>query len=568
MSVENPYNSKNEHMPSEEVKKEIITAVFPEELKSPEELELIYPPRELPDGAEVTRIAPSPTGFMHIGHLYTGLISERIAHQSGGIFYLRFEDTDKKREVEGSKELAVKSLNDFGIINDEGLDEEGLESGSYGPYTQSERMDIYHSYIKKLLEEDKAYLCFCTIEELEEMRLNQEESKVPPGYYGKWAKWRDKNSSEVVKEINEGGKFVVRFKSPGEPEGRIDIEDRILGSRDLPENNQDVVIMKTDGLPTYHLAHVVDDHLMRTTTVIRGDEWLSSLPLHLQLFDALNWERPQYAHVAPIQKIEGSSRRKLSKRKDPEANVAYFREQGYLKEAIAEYLLNLANSNFEDWKKINNTKDYREFTLSFEKLKSSTGALFDFDKLNDISKDLISKFTADEVYENVVSWAKDNDSDLALQLEKDPDYARKIFSIERTHDDKTRKDIKKWSDVRGEIEYFYDENFKLSESEILDNVSNILIVEAKEIVSEFIASYSSSDTKEEWFEKIKIIATVHGFATSTSEFKKNPAAFKGSVSEMVKIFRILLTGKTQTPDLHAVMLAMGEDRVARRLALI
>lgn len=568
MSAENPYSAKNERISSEEMKKEIISTVFPEQLKSPEELEQIYPHRELPEGAMVTRIAPSPTGFMHIGHLYTGLISERFAHQTGGVFYLRFEDTDKKREVEGSKELAIKSLNDFGIINDEGLDVNGVESGKYAPYTQSERMEIYHSYVKKLLENDNAYLCFCTIEDLEQMRAEQDESKVPPGYYSEWAKWRNKGDDEVLEALRDGREFVVRFKSPGNLGNRIAVEDRILGSRDLPENNQDVVIMKADGLPTYHLAHVVDDHLMRTTTVIRGDEWLSSLPLHLQLFDTFGWERPEYAHIAPIQKLEGTSRRKLSKRKDPEANVAYFKEQGYLKEAILEYLLNLANSNFEDWRKSNSTKNYREFPLSFEKLKSSTGALFDFDKLNDISKELISKFTADEVYISVVAWAKENDTSLATLLESDPAYAKKIFSIERTLDEKSRKDLKKWSDVREEIEYFFDDNFAFSESELIENINSISAAEIKEIVQEFITSYSVTDSKDVWFEKIKQIAGNRGFATSTSEFKKNPASFKGSVSEMVKIFRVLLTGRAQTPDLHAVMQAMGEERVFRRLSLI
>ncbi|MEK6877506.1 MAG: glutamate--tRNA ligase [Thermoproteota archaeon] len=564
MSIENPFNSKKEDMEREKLNKEIITTIFPEQLKTPDELESLYPPRELPDGAMVTRIAPSPTGFMHIGHLYVGLLSERFAHQSEGVFYLRFEDTDKKREVEGSKELAVRSLNYFNIISDEGADEHGSEKGEYGPYTQSKRENIYHSYIKKLIEEDKAYLCFCTAEDLIQMREEQNEKKIRPGYYGEWATWRNKTPEDVRVALAEKREFVVRFKSEGDQNHRITIKDEILGKRDLPENDQDVVIMKSDGLPTYHLAHVVDDHLMRTTNVIRGDEWLSSLPLHLQLFDAFGWNAPQYAHIAPIQKIEGTTKRKLSKRKDPEANVAYYMEQGYPKEAIMEYLLNLANSNFEDWRKANPDKDYREFAVSFAKLKNSRGALLDINKLNNISGEIISKLSTDEVCAQVTLWAKDNDPKLFSLLENDPDYAKDIFSIERNLGKKSRKDIKKWADANNEIGYFFDDLFE-SNINITEQVKNLSVEEIKSITQEFIDSYDTEDSKEVWFEKIKSIARANKFADSTAEFKKNPEAFKGGVADMVKIFRLLLAGKPETPDLYSIMQVMGKERVLKRL---
>jgi len=566
MSTENPFNKK-ENM-GEEVKKEIILTVFPEQLKSPEELEDLYPPRELPEGAMVTRIAPSPTGFMHIGHLYIGLISERLAHQSNGVFYLRFEDTDKKREVEGSKSLAVRLLNHFNIISDEGVDEYGNEKGKYAPYTQSERMDIYHSYIKKLLEEDKAYLCFCTVEELEQIRQEQNEQKVRPGYYGEWAKWRGKTHEEVQEALKGGGKFVIRFKSEGDSNSRIAIDDEILGKRELQENDQDIVIMKADGLPTYHLAHVVDDHLMRTTNVVRGDEWLSSLPLHLQLFETFGWQPPKYAHIAPIQKLEGSSKRKLSKRKDPEANVAYFEEQGYPKEAVIEYLINLANSNFEDWRKANIGKDYREFPVTFEKLKNSSGALFDFNKLSDISKEIVAQLRSHDIYKEVLTWARKHNTDLASLLEMYPEYAEMIFSIERGFGAKARKDIKKWSDVAKEVDYFFDENLHITKQEVLDALSDFDEVGISEIVHSFINSYNHEDSKDEWFNKVKQIAKEHNYAESAREFKKNPEQYKGTVADVAKVFRVLLTGRKETPDLYSIMQTMGKERILKRLSIL
>ncbi len=548
-----------------ENKKEIIKELFPESLPTPDELEKRYPSRELKEGAMVTRIAPSPTGFMHIGSLYTALISERFAHQTKGVFYLRIEDTDKKREVEGASNLISQSLDHFGVRVDEGQDASGIEHGNYSPYLQSERKDIYKSYIKKLLEEDKAYLCFCTREDLDQIRKEQSAQGIRPGYYRQWALWRDKSPEEVVAKLKEGSSFVVRFKSHGDYNNRITINDLVLGKRELPENDQDIVIMKSDGLPTYHLAHVVDDHLMRTTHVIRGDEWLSSLPLHLQLFETLNWQPPQYAHIASIQKIEGSSKRKLSKRKDPEANVAYFEEQGYPKEAIIEYLINLANSNFEDWRKANIGKDYREFQISFEKLKNSIGALFYFNKLNDISKEIVAQLTPREVYRDVLVWARKHDKNLASILETHPDYSQMIFSIERGSGSKVRKDISKWSDVAKEIKYFFDENFHITKQEVLGILSDFSEFGISEIIHDFINSYEHNDSKDVWFDKIKQIAKKHNYAESAKEFKKNHDKYRGTVADVAKVFRVLLTGRKETPDLWSIMQTMGQERVFKRL---
>jgi len=569
MSIEKPtQNNENNMEIGREMKKEIIETIFPEILPSPEDLELKYPPRELSEGAMVTRIAPSPTGFMHIGSLYTALISERFAHQTDGVFYLRVEDTDKKREVEGATNLISQSLDHFGVHIDEGQDVSGIEHGKYSPYMQSKREDIYQSYIKKLLEENKAYLCFCTAEELDQMRKEQSEQGIRPGYYRQWAIWRDKSPEEVLMAQKAGKPFVVRFRSKGDYSNRITINDSILGKRELPENDQDIVIMKSDRLPTYHMAHVVDDHLMRTTHVIRGDEWLSSLPLHLQLFETLGWQPPQYAHIAPIQKIEGSSKRKLSKRKDPEANVAYFEEQGYPKEAIIEYLINLANSNFEDWRKANIGKDYREFLMTFEKLKNSSGALFDFSKLSDISKEIVAQLTPHDVYKEVLAWAGKHDANLAKLLDIYPDYAERIFSIERGSGAKARKDIKKWSDVAEEIGYFFDENHLITKQESLNLLSDFTDVDVVKIVHAFINSYNHNDSKDEWFNKVKQIAKDHNYAESAKEFKKNSGQYKGTVADVAKVFRVLLTGRKETPDLYSIMQTMGQERVFKRLQVI
>ena len=548
-----------------ENKEKIIEKLFPEVLPTLDEIEEKYPQRKLKEGAMVTRIAPSPTGFMHIGSLYTALISERLAHQTDGIFFLRIEDTDKKREVEGASKLITKSLDYYNIKTDEGENASGEEVGKYGPYKQSERANIYKAYIKHLLEKGLAYPCFSTSEELEEMHKKQEEEGIRPGYYSKWAIWRNKSEEKVLEALEQKKPFVIRFKSNGNFENKILIEDVLLGKKELSENDQDIVIMKSDGLPTYHMAHIVDDHLMKTTHVIRGNEWLSSLPLHLQLFRAMEWKAPKYGHIFPIQKMEGSSKRKLSKRKDPEANVDFFKEQGYPKNAIIEYLLNLANSNFEDWRKQNPDKDNKEFVLTLKKLASSNGPLFDFVKLDNISKEIISKYTAEEVYNETLNWAKKYDLPFAEKIEKHSDYVKKILGIERGNNTKARKDISKWSNVKAEIEYFFDEDFSINKEEIKELLWGIDNIDP--IIKSFLNSYNEKDNREEWFEKIKEIGKENGFAEDMKKYKESPENYKGNVADVAKIFRVLLTGKTQTPDLYSIIQVMGKERVFNRLKI-
>jgi glutamyl-tRNA synthetase len=555
-------------MKNTELKSEIIKRLFPEELPEIAEIEKKYPPRNLKEGLMVTRIAPSPTGFMHVGSLYTALISERLAHQGEGVFFLRIEDTDKKREVEGAADLIMKSLEYYGIRVDEGQIINNAEVGNYGPYKQSERAQIYKSYVKYLIEKDLAYPCFCTHAELEEMRSMQEAQSVRPGYYKQWAKWRDKSEQEILRALEEKKEFVIRYKSNGDFNKRIIINDALKGSRELPENDQDIVIMKSEGLPTYHMAHIIDDHLMGTTHVLRGDEWFSSTPLHLQLFEAMNWNPPIYGHLSPIQKIDGSSKRKLSKRKDPEANVAYYEEQGYPQDAVIEYLLNLANSNFEDWRKANPGIKNNEFKLTLNKLSSSSGALFDCTKLNSTSREMIATYSASEIFERVLDWSEKYDLKLFEIMRSNSEYVKSILDIERGGQIKVRKDISKWSEIRVEIEYFFDDFFNITKSDALSLISapNANIVE--NIVKEFIESYDEKDSREEWFEKIKKISRDNNYSDNAKEFKNNPEKFNGNVADVAKIFRVLLTGRVQTPDLHSIMRVMGKERVIRRLSVV
>jgi glutamyl-tRNA synthetase len=554
-----------EGVPSASAHEAILSEVFSEKLSGPAHFEEKYPPRTLPEGAMVTRIAPSPTGFMHIGTIYTALISERFAHQTHGVFFLRIEDTDKKREVPGASALIVKTLYEYAIVFDEGRDLSGVDKGAYGPYLQSDRVDLYRAHVKALFEKGMAYVCFCTTEELEAMRKQQESQGVRPGYYGQWAVWRDASEEEVLKKLKNGAPYVIRFRSPGDFNRKVIVEDEILGRRELPENDQDIVLMKVDGLPTYHLAHVVDDHYMRTTHVIRGDEWFSSLPLHMQLFEAFGWTPPHFAHIAPIQRLDGSSRRKLSKRKDPEANAAYFDQEGYPRAAVIEYLLNLANSNFEDWRMQNPEKDYRDFSVSFLKLKNSNGALFDFVKLNDVSAGIIARFTAAEVYDRVLAWAKEYNAEFAMLLARHAEYAKKIFSIERENAKNPRKDFRKWSDVPRETGYFFDEWFSPLRDEITRLLADFPSDDVRQIVNDFMPSYDESASRDEWFDTLKAIAKKHAYAESIKEFKANPGAYKGNIGDVAKIFRILLSGRPHTPDLYSVMQVMGKDRVFERL---
>lgn len=538
-----------------------IDKIFPNTLPTVEEIEAKYKRRNLDDGAKVTRIAPSPTGFMHIGGIYTALICERVAHQSNGVFFLRIEDTDTKREVEGATELICSSLANYDIIPDEGFDATGREFGDYAPYKQSARKEIYQAYIKKMLETGLAYPCFATPEELEKIRHEQEVSGARPGYYGRWAKYRDYPIEKVEEKLASGTPFVIRFKSNGSYNNKVVIQDGLKGKINFPENDLDIVIMKSDGLPTYHFAHVIDDYLMGTTHVIRGDEWLSSLPLHIQMFKAMGFKVPKYTHIAPIQKMDGDSRRKLSKRHDPEADVRYYDSVGYPRTAVIEYLLNLANSSFEGWRRANPNASYKDFKLELNKL-SPSGALFDFVKLNNISKEIIAKMTTDEIFKNTYDWARSNDEKLLKIMDENPDYVRAILSIERTGAKNSRKDIAKYSDVLGEITYFFDDDFSLSDDakSELKSVKNYA-----ELVNAYIPMFNENDTKEEWFAKMQQLADQFNFAKNGKEYKANPSAFNGDISSVVKVFRILITGKTMSPDLSEIQHVMGRDRVLSRL---
>lgn len=544
---------------------EIINLIFPNPLPSTAEIEAKYPPRQLPDGAKVTRVAPSPTGFMHIGGIYAGLLSERVAHQSGGKFYLRIEDTDQKRKVDGAVELISNSLGRYGIHADEGVDKDGHDFGPYAPYTQSQRKEIYQAYAKQLLEQGLAYPCFCAPEDLDIMRKIQEKTSVRPGYYGKYAKCRNLTDDQILENLRAGKPFVLRFKSTGDNNKRMIIKDLIKGELALPENDIDVIIMKGDGLPTYHFAHAIDDHLMGTTHVTRGDEWISSVPLHIQLFVALGWKAPKYAHFAPLQKSENGNKRKLSKRHDPEANIMYFWEKGYPEEALVEYLLNLINATFEDWRRNNPDKNAFDFPVNFNKISNAAGALFDFVKLNSIAKEVIAKMSAEQVFDAVLKWAREYNPVFAERLSANRDYVIQILNIERNIGKKSRKDLTKWEDVESDLTYFFDDLFGITKDEKLALLAPLGESDIHTVAEEFAAVYQPTEDKDTWFAHIKAIAEKHGFATDMKAYKENPSAFKGNVSDIAKVLRVLVTGRDKTPDLYEIMRILGSDRVKKRL---
>ncbi len=540
--------------------KDLANLIFPN-AKEITYYEEKYKERKLPESAIVTRYAPSPTGFMHIGGLYQALIAIKIAKQTNGVFFLRIEDTDQKREVENGISEIVQSLKDFGLEADEGMISETDEKGEYGPYKQSQRKEIYQAYAKYLIEQGKAYPCFCTSEEVEEIREKQENAKIRPGYYGVWAKCRNITVEEAIEKIKNGEKYIVRFKSPGREDKKIKHHDVIKGNVDFPENDQDIVIIKADGLPTYHFAHAIDDHLMGTTHVIRGDEWLSSVPLHLQLFHELGFKAPKYAHIAPIMKNDNGNKRKLSKRKDPEAAVSYYAKEGIPSEAVNEYLLNIANSTFENWRRANPDKSVDEFELQLNKM-SVSGALFDMIKLLDVSKIVISKMTAEEVYNNSLEWAKKYDTELEKLLE-DKEFTLKVFGIERGNK-KPRKDISKWSDVKENISYMYDEEFKKDTTEYPYQVIN-----DKESISKILKLYvekyyDENDDKQAWFDKIKELAGEMGYAKEVKEFKENPNMYKAHVGDVSTVLRIALTKRTNTPDMYEIMNVLGKENIEKR----
>ena len=538
----------------------LANLLFPNVTATPEDMENRYPPRKLPEGAKVTRMAPSPTGFMHLGNLFGAITDERLAHQSGGIFMLRIEDTDKKREVENGVETIISVFKKFGLNFDEGALADG-EFGDYGPYRQRQRADIYHVFAKKLVEEGKAYPCFCTEEELSSMREQQEAKGVNTGYYGEWAMWRGRPMEDIEAALAEGKAWVLRFYSEGNPEKYIHLTDLVKGKIDMPENDQDIVLLKSDGIPTYHFAHVCDDHFMRTTHVIRGEEWISSVPKHIALFKACGYRAPKYAHTPQVMKIdeETGAKRKLSKRKDPEAAVSYFVEQGYPKESVIEYIMTLLNSNFEDWRRANPTEDCWKFPFNLKKM-SVSGCLFDMAKLNDVSKNVISLMSADKVYADVAAWAEKYDKEFYDIFTADPARSTAIVNIDRENP-KPRKDIAKWSEVRNYVAYFFPELYK-PDFTLPENISRS---DAAAIVEKYLGEFSLADDKDQWFARIKGMCEPLGFTPNVKEYKKNPESYKGHVGDVSSVIRIALTSRRNTPDLYSIMALLGEDEIKARL---
>ncbi len=541
-------------------RKELANLIFPD-IKDYTYYEEKYPERNLPEGAEVVRVAPSPTGFIHVGGLFQGIIAKTIAKKTNGVFYVRIEDTDQKRKIENGAEEILNAFYDYDLAPDETAGLDGKDIGNYGPYVQSERMEIYKSYAKKLLEEGVAYPCFCTPEDLEKIRNNQESAKERTGYYGKWAKCRNMPIDMAAEKIKNGDPYIIRFKSPGNPDKKIKIKDVIKGNIEFPENDLDIIIIKSDGLPTYHFAHLVDDHLMRTTLVTRSDEWVSSLPLHIQLFNVSGFKAPKYAHTAPLLKQDGDSKRKLSKRKDPEAAVSYYTEEGFPKESVKEYLMNIINSNFEIWRKQNKDLPLEEFPFDLKKMGVS-GALFDMVKMADVSKNVISKFTAEEVYDEAYKWGKTFDEELCEMLDN-KEYALKVLGIERGNA-KPRKDIAKWSDLKNIIYYMYPEKFdKVTEFEYQKITDKDEI--DKIIKTYFGKYYDENDDKDTWFNKIKDLSEELGYSREVKEFKANPEKYKGHVGDISTVIRVKLTGRCNTPDLYEIMKVLGKEEILRRV---
>lgn len=540
----------------------IAALLFPEVNKTPADLEAQYPPRALPEGARVTRFSPSPTGYLHIGGLFGALADYMTAKQSGGLVYLRIEDTDKKREVKGGVQAILDGLTGFGITFDEGVTKDG-EAGAYGPYTQSERVEIYRIVAKDLVRRGLAYPCFCTEEALSALRAQQEADGAPFfGYYGQYAKCRDLSDEEIEEKLRAGKPYVLRFRSTGDMDRRIRIEDLARGKLEMPENVIDEVLLKSDGVPTYHFAHVCDDHYMRTTHVIRGEEWLPSLPKHIALFSACGFRAPKYAHTPQIMKLdeETGGKRKISKRKDPEAAVQYFAKAGYPAESVLEYLLTLLNSNFEDWRRANPDAPLTAFPFNLKKL-SVSGALFDAAKLRDVSKTCISRMSGQAVYDATRSWAKANDPDFAARLEADREKALGMLSLDRGGK-KPRKDLAAFSEVQPYFSYMYDDLFAPDYT----LPGHIAPADAAAVLERYLEVWSPDDDNPAWFEKVKSICAPLGFAAEMRDWKAAPGDYKGSVSDVSTVIRIAATGRQNTPDLCAILKLLGETSVRARLS--
>ncbi len=527
--------------------------------KTPDYYENMYPVRNLPEGARVTRIAPSPTGYLHLGTLFASLINRITATTSGGVFFTRIEDTDKKREIEGGIEDIIDGLWRFGIKIDEGFTSGNEESGEFGPYQQSRRAEIYQCYVKELIKQGLAYPCFCTAEELDAVRTKQEAEKIRTGYHGEWAKHRNITFEEAKALIDEGKPFVVRLRSPGNEENRIAFDDVIKGKIEMPENDEDFVLLKSDGIPTYHFAHAVDDHLMHTTHVLRGDEWISSVPKHIQLFKLLGFKVPKYGHISPIMKLDNGAKRKISKRKDPEAAVHFFAEEGYDPDSVIEYLMTIAASDFEDWRRANPTADYRTFKFNLKKM-SVSGALFDQNKLNDVSKIRVASMNAETVYEKLTAWAKEFDGEFYNLLTKDADYTKACLAIDRDVP-KPRKDIAKWNEAKDYLAFFYDELY-IPCHELPENID---AASAKAFLEAYKNVYSAEDDRQGWFDRIKGLCPELGFAAETKEYKANPDAYKGSAGDLSTVLRIAVTGRRNTPDLCSIMQTLGRERCIERI---
>lgn len=533
--------------------------LLPDIKNTPDYYENKYPCRNLPEGAAVTRIAPSPTGYLHLGVLFMALVNRITADSTNGLMYIRIEDTDKKREVEGGTEDIVNGLHNFGIDLDEGFTFNG-QKGEYGPYRQSDRAEIYQCYVKELIKQGLAYPCFCTAEELEAVRTEQEKNKIRTGYHGKWARHRNISYDEAKALIDEGKPYVVRLKSGGSEERRITFTDGIKGKIEMPENDEDFVLLKSDGIPTYHFAHAVDDHLMHTTHVIRGDEWISSTPKHLELFRILGFKPPKYAHVAPIMKMDEGGKRKISKRKDPEAAVRYFIEEGFPPEAVIEYLMTIASSEFEQWRKANKTENYKKFPFKLKKM-SLSGALFDSQKLIDVSRNIISTKKADEVTAKITDWAKQYNKDFANLLLKDIDFTRNVFAIDRDVP-KPRKDLAKWSDGESYSAYFFNETFVPCFEPLPEAISR---ADAVELLKEYLNVYNPADEQSEWFEKIKSICPKFGFAPDMKTYKSSPDDYKGHPGDVSTLIRLAVTGRVNTPDLCGIMKTLGVSEAKLRI---
>lgn len=558
-------NSSEEAMSKTE-RIELAKILIPESIPRFEEIEARYPERDLPSDARVVRVAPSPTGFAHFGLIYTAMVNQQEATQTGGVFFLRIEDTDKEREVPQGAEKIIKALEDFDITFQEGPTLSGGEMGSYGPYIQSKRREIYLSAARELLERGEAYPCFCTKEELEKVRQTQESAHARTGYYGEYAACRNLSLKEVRARVAAGDSYTIRFKAP--QEGRkVEYHDAVKGNISFPSNDVDYILVKSGdgglGLPVYHLAAMVDDHLQRVNLVLRGDEWMSSLPLHLQIAAAFGWDSPEYGHLSPVMKMEGAAKRKLSKRKDPEAAATYYLEQGIPSRAVRAYVFTLADSRFEDWRKAHPNAPLNEFPFVVSHMGASAGALFDMVKFKDICKNEIANMSAGEVYDNVKNWSAKYNSAFHALLTKDAQYSTRIFGIER-EGNKRRKDISAWSDVPAIFGYFYDEIY---ESLPLDlRTENVADMEsAQAIIQAFLETYDSSDDKDMWMKKMQEVCVQLGYATSAKDYKEAPDRYKGNLGDVAMILRIGLSGRAMTPDLYEMMQVMGKDRVVQRL---